>query len=222
MRDAAFAQLGDTNLADGVVAGHLADVRRDRNRKRTEPRRNRAAGQGQRSRCRASCSRAAPPAARCCSDPKARRSRTASGRPTSTASSPPSATSGAGESARPSLYGHGLFGDAGEVGSGPQRSLSQAHDIVQCATDEIGMSETDVPSAVAALQNLSAFPKIPDRLQQGLLDELYLGRAMISPSGFTTNAAFHQDGTLASAVGARTPATSTTTATARAGSWAAR
>ena len=101
-------------------------------------------------------------------------------------------------------------------------SLSQAHDIVQCATDEIGMSESDIPSVVQALQNLSAFPKITDRLQQGLLDELYLGRAMISPSGFTTNAAFHQDGTAGHAVGARTPATSTTTATARAASWAAR
>ncbi len=108
---------------------------------------------------------------------------------------PVSATSGAGESARPSLYGHGLFGSASEVASGPQRSLSQTHDIVQCATDEIGMSESDIPSVVQALQNLSAFPKITDRLQQGLLDELYLGRAMISPSGFTTNAAFHQDGT---------------------------
>jgi hypothetical protein len=110
---------------------------------------------------------------------------------------PLSATSGAGESARPSLYGHGLFGSAGEVASGPQRSLSQGHDIVQCATDEIGMSESDLPSVVQALQNLSAFPKITDRLQQGLLDELYLGRAMISPGGFTTNAAFHQDGTTA-------------------------
>ncbi|MEA2141052.1 MAG: hypothetical protein QOC91_1151 [Solirubrobacteraceae bacterium] len=110
---------------------------------------------------------------------------------------PVSATTGPGESARPSLYGHGLFGDASEVASGPQRSLSQMHDIVQCATDEIGMSETDIPSVVQALQNLSAFPKITDRLQQGLLDELYLGRAMISPGGFTTNAAFHQDGTLA-------------------------
>jgi hypothetical protein len=110
---------------------------------------------------------------------------------------PVSATTGAGESARPSLYGHGLFGDASEVGSGPQRSLSQMHDIVQCATDEIGMSESDIPSVVQALQNLSSFPKITDRLQQGLLDELYLGRAMISPSGFATNAAFHQDGTLA-------------------------
>jgi hypothetical protein len=110
---------------------------------------------------------------------------------------PVSAATGAGESGRPSLYGHGLFGSAGEVASGPQRSLSQGHDIVHCATDEIGMSETDIPSVVQALQNLSSFPKITDRLQQGLLDELYLGRAMISPSGFTTNAAFHQDGTLA-------------------------
>ncbi len=110
---------------------------------------------------------------------------------------PLAATTGAAGSARPSLYGHGLFGSAGEVASGPQRSLSQGHDIVQCATDEIGMSETDLPSVVQALQNLSAFPKITDRLQQGLLDELYLGRAMVSPSGFTTDAAFHQDGTLA-------------------------
>jgi hypothetical protein len=108
---------------------------------------------------------------------------------------PTSATTGAGESARPSLYGHGLFGNANEVASGPQKSLSQGHDIVQCATDEIGMSETDVPSAVQALQNLSAFPKLTDRLQQGLLDELYLGRLMISPTGFATSGAFHQDGT---------------------------
>jgi hypothetical protein len=108
---------------------------------------------------------------------------------------PKVATTGAGGTARPSLYGHGLFGSAGEVASGPQRSLSQGHDIVHCATDEIGMSESDIPSVVQALQNLSSFPKITDRLQQGLLDELYLGRAMISPGGFTTNEAFHQDGT---------------------------
>jgi hypothetical protein len=110
---------------------------------------------------------------------------------------PASVTSGPAESGRPSLYGHGLFGDASEVTSSPQRSLSQAHKIVQCATDEIGMAESDVPVAVEALQNLSLFPAIPDRLQQGLLDELYLGRAMISSSGFTTAPAFHQDGTLA-------------------------
>lgn len=111
---------------------------------------------------------------------------------------PASVASGPAEAGRPSLYGHGLFGSASEVGSSPQRSLSQEHGIVQCATDEIGMSESDVPVAVFALQDLSRFPAIPDRLQQGLLDELYLGRAMISSAGFTTATAFHQDGTLGS------------------------
>jgi hypothetical protein len=109
---------------------------------------------------------------------------------------PDSVTSGPAETGRPSLYGHGLLGSASEVASSPQRSLSQAHKIVQCATDEIGMAESDVPVVVQALENVSDFPTIPDRLQQGLLDELFLGRAMISSTGFTTDPAFHQDDTL--------------------------
>jgi hypothetical protein len=109
---------------------------------------------------------------------------------------PLSATTGPAEAARPALYGHGLLGSASEVDASPQRSLSQEYKIVQCATDEIGMAESDEPVVIEALENLSKFPAVPDRLQQGLLDELYLGRAMISPSGFTTNPAFHQDGTL--------------------------
>ncbi|HEY7256572.1 MAG TPA: hypothetical protein VH476_07795 [Solirubrobacterales bacterium] len=109
---------------------------------------------------------------------------------------PSSVTSGPAGAGRPSLYGHGLFGTAAEVASSPQRQLAQEHGIVFCATDELGLSAADVPVAVAALQELSRFPAIPDRLQQGLLDELYLGRAMISPTGFTTEPAFHQDGTL--------------------------
>lgn len=111
---------------------------------------------------------------------------------------PESVAGGPPQSGRLSLYGHGLFGRAAEVASAPQRSLAQAHGIVTCATDEIGMSESDVPVAIFALQELSRFPAIPDRLQQGLLNELYLGRAMLSPSGFATAPAFHQDGTAAS------------------------
>ncbi|HEX5989460.1 MAG TPA: hypothetical protein VFY75_04515 [Solirubrobacterales bacterium] len=112
---------------------------------------------------------------------------------------PVSATTGPPASGRPVLYGHGLFGQAGEVASAPQRTLAQAHRMVKCATDEIGMSQSDVPVAISALQDLTRFPAIPDRLQQGLLDELYLGRLMISSSGFTTHPAFHQDGTALSA-----------------------
>ncbi len=111
---------------------------------------------------------------------------------------PLSVTTGAAEAGRPSLYGHGLLGSASEVASSPQRSLSQEHKIVQCATDEIGMAESDVPVVVGSLENASRFPAVADRLQQGLLDELFLGRAMISSSGFTTDPAFHQDGTLGS------------------------
>jgi hypothetical protein len=111
---------------------------------------------------------------------------------------PDSVASGPAGAGRPSLYGHGLFGSAAEVASAPQRSLAEAHGIVLCATDEIGMSESDISVVVQALQNISAFPTLPDRLQQGMLDELFLGRAMISSTGFTTDPAFHQDGTLGS------------------------
>jgi hypothetical protein len=196
MRNAAFAALGDNNLADGVVEGSSPTFAVTSVENEPNP--------GQIAR-RVKGTFAVP----CFLFPSCAPGGTMVLGPEGTPIQsgvwtanfdciiPVAATAGTGESARPSLYGHGLFGSAGEVASGPQRSLSQGHDIVHCATDEIGMAETDVPSVVQALQNLSSFPKITDRLQQGLLDELYLGRAMISTSGFTTNAAFHEDGTLA-------------------------
>lgn len=111
---------------------------------------------------------------------------------------PDSVASGPGEAGRPSLYGHGLLGSADEVTASVERIFAENYKMVLCATDEIGMAESDVPVVEAALQNISEFPAIPDRLQQGMLDELYLGRAMISSSGFQTNPAFHEDGTLSS------------------------
>jgi hypothetical protein len=111
---------------------------------------------------------------------------------------PKSATEGPAEAARLSLYGHGLFGSASEVTSGPQEALAESHKMVLCATDEIGMSEKDFGNTIGILNNLSKFPQLADRLQQGMLDELYLGRAMINPSGLTTDPAFHQEDTLVS------------------------
>lgn len=95
--------------------------------------------------------------------------------------------------ARVSLYGHGLFGDASEVEASNVEQLSQDHDVVVCGADLIGMADEDVPNAVRVLQDLSSFPTLPDRLQQGLLDFMFVGRAMIHPRGFATNPAF-QDG----------------------------
>ncbi len=197
MRNQAFAQLGDDNLANGVVEGVSPSFTVTSVENEPNP------GQIAR-RVKGTFSVPCFLFPNC--GPGGRMQLDSEGNPiqngTWTANFdciiPLSATSGPAETARPSLYGHGLLGSASEVASSPQRSLSQAHDIVQCATDEIGMAESDVPVVIGALENVSSFPAIPDRLQQGLLDELYLGRAMISPSGFTTNAAFHQDGTLGS------------------------
>jgi hypothetical protein len=94
---------------------------------------------------------------------------------------------------RPSLYGHGLFGTASQVASGTQPVLANDHGFVLCATDEIGMSSSDVPNTIGILGDLSAFPELADRLQQGLLNELYLGRLMIHPDGFLSDPAFHVD-----------------------------
>jgi hypothetical protein len=195
MRNDAFAQLGDSNLEDGIVEGTAPSFAVTKVENEPNP--------GQIAR-RVKGTFVVP----CYMTPSCasggRLNLNAEGVPvqkgTWTANFdciiPLSATSGPAESARPSLYGHGLFGSAGEVASSPQRSLSQEHDIVQCATDEIGMAEADVvPTTVLALQDASKFPALPDRLQQGLLDELYLGRLLDNPAGFATNVAFHQDGT---------------------------
>ena len=56
------------------------------------------------------------------------------------------------------------------------------------------MSESDIPNAAKALADLSKFPSIPDRLQQGIIDFLYLGRDLINPAGFCTSRAFIVNG----------------------------
>jgi hypothetical protein len=198
MRNDAFAQLGDTNLENGIVEGTAPTFAVTKTENEPNP--------GQIAR-RVKGTFVVPCYMTPSCAPGGRLNLNGEGVPVQngvwTANFdciiPLSATSGPAESARPSLYGHGLFGSASEVASSPQRALSQGHDIVQCATDEIGMSESDVfPTVIQSLQNISAFPAIPDRLQQGLLDELYLGRLLDNPAGFAANAAFHQDGTLES------------------------
>ncbi len=107
------------------------------------------------------------------------------------------ASTGVGQNLRPATYGHGLFGGAGEVkGSPTNRTLAQQHGFIMCATDEIGMSGADIPNTYAnILPDLSGFPQLADRLQQGLLNELFLGRLMDNPAGFASVKAFHSDQT---------------------------
>ncbi|HTU15469.1 MAG TPA: hypothetical protein VMF31_09740 [Solirubrobacterales bacterium] len=92
---------------------------------------------------------------------------------------------------RPSLYGHGLFGDYGEVNSKNIRQLGTENGVMVCGTDWSGMAEEDViGAALPALLDLSKFSALPDRLQQGFLNFLFLGRLMIHPDGFNDDPAF--------------------------------
>ena len=96
---------------------------------------------------------------------------------------------------RPSMYGHGLFGDYTEVHTQNVRQLGDDHDVITCATDWIGMYEDDVgPSAIPALLDLSHFTPLPDRLQQGFLDFIYLGRLLANPDGLADDPAFEFGG----------------------------
>ena len=92
--------------------------------------------------------------------------------------------------ARPSLYGHGLLGSANEVTAGNIKAMANEHNFVFCATDWSGMSTQDLPNIATILGDLSNFSSLSDRAQQGFVNFMYLGRLMIHPAGFNSNAAF--------------------------------
>lgn len=96
--------------------------------------------------------------------------------------------------ARPSLYGHGLLGDEGEVGAGNVRDMASEHNFVMCATRWTGMEEDDLPTIYQVLVDFGKFPRISERLHQGLLNFLFLGRLMIHADGFASDAAFQVGG----------------------------
>jgi hypothetical protein len=94
------------------------------------------------------------------------------------------------------MYGHGLLGDHHEIGAGNVRAFANEHNVVFCATRWAGMSEDDIGNAAATLGEFSNFPTMADRLQQGVLNQIFLGRLMIAADGLQTDAAFQRaDGT---------------------------
>jgi hypothetical protein len=92
------------------------------------------------------------------------------------------------------LYGHGLLGSHAQIEEDNIKSMSQEHDFTLCATDWAGMASEDVPNAVEILQDFSKFPSLADRLQQGILDTLYLGGVLAHPQGIAANPAFSAGG----------------------------
>jgi hypothetical protein len=93
---------------------------------------------------------------------------------------------------QPVVYGHGLLGSAEEVDS--YGELADRGNLVLCATDWVGMSGEDLGNVVAILGDLSLFPTLADRTQQGILDMVLLGRMLNADDGFAADPAFQGDG----------------------------
>ncbi len=96
--------------------------------------------------------------------------------------------------ARISLYGHGLLGRATEIDAGNVKSMSNEHNFVFCATPWAGFAAEDVPHIITVLSDFSRFNTVADRMQQGFLNMLFLGRAMVHPQGLSSHAAFQKGG----------------------------
>ena len=80
-------------------------------------------------------------------------------------------------------YGHGLLGSNHEIDAGNVRAMSNEHNVVHCATKWAGMAEDDVGNAITTLGEFSNFPTMADRLQQGVLNQIFLGRLMTRSGG---------------------------------------
>ena len=68
--------------------------------------------------------------------------------------------------------------------------MSNEHNFVFCATAWAGFSRDDLPNLLTVLGDLSNFNTLTDRMQQGFLQQLLLGRAFIHPDGLGSHPAF--------------------------------
>jgi hypothetical protein len=69
-------------------------------------------------------------------------------------------------------------------------AVAPVANAVACGTDFTAMAAEDVPNAAAVSRDLSRFPTLADRLQQGILNTLFLGRLMIHARGLSSHAEF--------------------------------
>src|SRR5262249_18733675 len=96
---------------------------------------------------------------------------------------------GTPQPARPTLWGHGLLGSRTQITSLSQ--LAQTYDFVIGGVDMQGMSSDDVSTVISTIQDASLFHFIPERLHQGFLNHLLLGRLFLDgTNGFNSDPAF--------------------------------
>jgi hypothetical protein len=88
------------------------------------------------------------------------------------------------------LYGHGLLGSHLEVLAGNVVAMSNEHNALYCATKWAGFSDDDIATAISAIQDFTNFPTFIDRMSQGFINQLVLGRLMLADNGLADEPAF--------------------------------
>ena len=198
IRNSAFAQLGDTNLADSVDSGHAPAFAVTDTKplvSSTGAALTQVDGTLQVPCYLVLCGASAQPGFHYSSSkPDATPTQIPGNVATTTFECVVPSTATALTPARISLYGHGLLGSADEVTATPIEALAVGHNIVICSTPFWGLANDDTLNDAAALGNLNLFGAVIDRLQQGALNMLYLGRLMLNPGGLASSAAFQQLG----------------------------
>ena len=95
--------------------------------------------------------------------------------------------------AKVGLYGHGLLGSRNEAAGGSTSDLRRSG-YSMCGVDWIGMATEDITNVALVLNDVSFFPSLVDRAQQGFLGFMYVGRALLHADGLVTDPAFRADG----------------------------
>jgi hypothetical protein len=98
----------------------------------------------------------------------------------------------------PNVFGHGLFGSNQDILGYLSQPLLSHFDYVVAATDWRGLANPDLnpPSTSYLIQvvaNLNLIDALPDRLRQGMLNTLVLGR-MLRSGAFNVSPAFKTPG----------------------------
>lgn len=98
--------------------------------------------------------------------------------------------------ARATLYGHGLLQSRFAVDYDEGKRMVKRNNFLMCGLDWYGFSQADLHNVIISLFDMSHWPAIPDASQQGMLNFMFLARAMQHPGGLASHPAFQiqQDG----------------------------
>jgi hypothetical protein len=71
--------------------------------------------------------------------------------------------------------------------------MMATQNVGYCAVEWMGMSLQDLPNIATVMNDLSNFPSFADRIQQGFLNQMFLGRLMAHEDGFGAHPSFQDD-----------------------------